>query len=279
MPALSTVNIVTALSSEAAPIRDALGLRRVSMEPFEIYEGAGLRLVISGVGTLLSAAAVGFVGGRAGASGSDIWINCGIAGHRNLALGTPVLADQVTSPPAGRSYYPSILFDAPCRTGTVSTFDQPVTTYPHEVCCDMEAAGFVTAAAALTHGELVHVLKIVSDNASSDFHSINREQVRALIGGGVACLTALVDCVRTVAALLPPALDQRRLAEILQRWRFTHAQSEQLRRLHLRYETLTNGAGRFGLDLDGCRSAAEVLGHLEAFVDSLPLRVPAPEYS
>ena len=277
MPTVPTVNIVTALCGEAAPIRDALGLRRVSTEPFEIYEGAGLRLVISGVGTLLSAAAVGFVGGRDSASGCDIWINCGIAGHRNLALGTPVLADRVTSATAGRSYYPTILFDAPCRTGTVSTHDYPVTAYPSDACCDMEAAGFVTAAAALTHSELVHVLKIVSDNAASSLHMINRERVRALMRGGVTCLTALVERVRTVAALLPPALDQRCPAGILQRWRFTHAQSEQLRRLHQRYEALTSGAGRFGSDLNDCRSASEVLGHLEAVVDSLPLRVLARE--
>ena len=277
MPAVSTVNIVTALSSEAAPIRNALGLRCVSTEPFEIYEGAGLSLIISGVGSLLSAAAVGFLGGRDGGSGGDIWINCGIAGHRNLPLGTPVLADKVTSPPAGRSYYPTILFNVPCRSGTVSTYDHPVTAYPCDACCDMEAAGFVTAAAALTHGELVHVLKIVSDNTASDLHMINREQVRALIRGGVVCLTALIERVRTVAALLPPAPDHRRLAGILQRWRFTHSQSAQLRRLQQRYAALTDGAGRFGSDLNDCRSASEVLAHLKAFVDSLPLLVRAPE--
>ena len=106
---------------------------------------------------------------------------------------------------------------------------------------------------------------------------INRERVRALIRGRVTCLTALVERVRTVAALLPPTLDQRCPARILQRWRFTHAQSEQLRRLHQRYEALTSGAGRFGSDLNDCRSASEVLGHLEAVVDSLPLRVLARE--
>ncbi|MCZ6772300.1 MAG: hypothetical protein O7G83_10010, partial [Proteobacteria bacterium] len=64
---------------------------------------------------------------------------------------------------------------------------------------------------------------------------------------------------------------------ILQRWRFTHSQSEQLRRLQQRYAALTNEAGRFGSDLNDCHSASEVLAHLKAFVDSLPLLVRAPE--
>ena len=273
MPSMSRVTVVAALPSEAEPIAQRFRLSCVCEQPFTVYEDADTHLIVSGIGVEHSAAAVGFIARRRTRADGDIWINCGIAGHRSLTLGTPVLGDKVSSAVGEGTWYPSLLFDAPCRTGEIRTFDRAVSTYPQAPCCDMEAAGFMAAATAVAHSECVHVLKIVSDNAQSDLSRITPAFVRKLINDNVANLTTLVERLREVAALLPVDLDDDALDAMLKRWHFTYAQTAQLRRLHARYRALADDVHGFGHGIDACTNAAQVLKAIETGVDALPLRV------
>ena len=273
MPTVSRVTIVAALPSEAEAIAQRFGLSCVCEQPFTVYEGTDTCVIVSGIGAEQSAAAVGFMAGRRTRAERDIWINCGIAGHRSLALGTPVLADKVSAAGVEDTWYPSLLFDAPCRTGEIKTFDRAISAYPQAPCCDMEAAGFMAAATAVAQSECVHVLKIVSDNAQSDLGRITRAFVRELINDNVACLTALVERLRGLAALLPVGPHDGALDAMLVRWHFTYAQTAQLRRLHARYRALADDVNGFGQGIDACTNAAQVLRAIETGVDALPLRV------
>ena len=273
MPALPRVTIVCALSSEAAAVVDRFGLSGVGANPFKTYEGSDLRVIVSGMGAALSAAAVGFMAGDATRADRGIWINYGIAGHCTLATGTAILADKVSSAGADDTWYPSLLFDAPCQTGEVKTFAQPVTAYPAHACCDMEAAGFMPAAMAVAQGELVQVLKIISDNAQAGLDGVNRGVVRELMDGGVACLTTLIERLRALAERLPVAQHDDALDAILERWHFTYAQNKQLHHLHTRFIALSADVEGFRHGIDACANAAQLLRQIEATVDSLPLRV------
>lgn len=273
MPPESRVTIVCALPSEAAPIAVRFALTRIGDEPFQVYEGGDTRLVISGLGAALSAAAVGFMAERGTRADGDIWVNCGIAGHRYLDCGTPVLADKVSSATSADTWYPSLLFEAPCTTREVQTFAQPVTAYPAESCCDMEAAGFMAAATVVTQSELVHVLKFVSDNARSGLAHINRGFIRELMTDKAAYLLALLERLRGITAQLPQRHDDRALESMLERWHFTYAQTAQLRRLYARHRALAAGADDFAHGIETCANAAQVLRQIETRIDTLPLRV------
>ena len=184
-----------------------------------------------------------------------------------------MLADKVSSACNGDAWYPSLLFDAPCLTGEVKTFEQPVTTYPPDPCCDMEAAGFMAAAMAVAHGEFVHVLKFISDNARSGLDHIDRAFVRDLVAENAQCLSALIERLRGLSGRLAYNYDDGALEALLARWHFTHAQGEQLRRLYRRYRALAPDARDFDRGIQGCTNAAQVLQQIETRVDALPLRV------
>jgi hypothetical protein len=233
-----------------------------------------MRLLISGVGRIQCQAAVEFMSDQYDHTNHSIWINYGIAGHRKLSLGTAVIADKVSTVADETTWYPSLLFDVPCRTGEITTFDAPITTYPSNVCCEMEASGFLTAASKIAPNELCHVLKIVSDNEEAGIENINRESIQTLIRNNLDILHTLVERLSSLASQLPEAVDHNSLDSILRLKHFTYAQMEQLGQLNRRYRALLNTDKEFQVDLEGCATAAQILDKLARHINAIPLRPP-----
>jgi len=278
MSILPQVNLTCALPSEASPIIETFGLKLVATQPFKTYSKANTRLIISGIGKIRSQAAVEFISNQDGHLDRPVWINYGIAGHRELDLGSAVLADKVSSTNKKTAWYPGLSFDVPCRTGEIRSFDSPVTVYPDNVCCEMEASGFLTAVSKIAPNELSHVLKIISDNARTRLDDVNREFVRTLIKSNVDILCALIERLISLASRLPVRAHHSSLDSILGTMHFTYAQAEELRRLNRRYRALTNndsgfqaGTG-FQAGLEDCATAAQILDKIKQHVDTLPLR-------
>ncbi|MBK8957203.1 MAG: hypothetical protein IPM80_01920 [Proteobacteria bacterium] len=110
MSALPAITVVCALPSEAQALVGhwRLALRRE--RPFRVYGDGPARVVVSGVGSHASAAAVGYAAGLADAGGDHMWLNLGIAGHVSHAVGTPLLAARITHHGREGAWYPSLLF-------------------------------------------------------------------------------------------------------------------------------------------------------------------------
>ena len=89
-----SVNIVVALKPEATPLITHFGLKLVSGSPFKHYQGDRINLVISGLGSDLAATACGYLYGLQKRRPAG-WLNVGIGGHAELALGTLVMASAV----------------------------------------------------------------------------------------------------------------------------------------------------------------------------------------
>ena len=189
MAILPQINLSCALASEASPVIEHFGLELMTTQPFKIYSRANTRLIISGIGKIHCQAAVEFMSDQHDHLNRSIWINYGIAGHRELNLGTAVVADKVSSADEGTVWYPSLLFDVPCRTGEITTFNAPITTYPNDACCEMEASGFLTAASRIAPNELCHVLKIISDNQKTGIENINRGFIETQIRNNLDILS------------------------------------------------------------------------------------------
>lgn len=259
MSAGPLITLVCALPSEARPLLDYYQLTAVAEKPFRIYAKDQLRLVISGLGCDASATAVGYCAGTQLPRRGDIWLNVGIAGHRDLALGTALLGARIGRAHSPTSWYPSVLFDNPLPLVRVVSFEQPVTDYPAAMCCDMEAAGFMAAATRVSAGDLVHVIKIVSDNSSSGLEQIDRPYVEQLVGAQLAAIDAVLNGLRRSALVWPAPLSAGAAQAILQRWHFTHTQRLQLARQLQRICTLAPDTVWAEAALEQCRSAAEVL--------------------
>src|SRR3989338_8741295 len=141
------VNFVIALACEARPIVERYELKAIPRsEPFRVYEGNGKRLIVSGVGKIRTASATAFLHAFSGALRNQVWINLGIGGHSERAIGEGVLAHKITDHASGQSWYPPILFEPPCATESILTVDRPETEYREPWVYEMEAAGFYDTA-------------------------------------------------------------------------------------------------------------------------------------
>ena len=176
-----------------------------------------------------------------------------------MALGTALLGGRIGRAHSTTSWYPSVLFDNTLPLVSVVSFEQPVTDYPAAVCCDMEAAGFMAAATRVSAGDLVHVIKIVSDNASHGLEQIDRAYVQQLVGAQLAAIDAVLNGLHRSALLWPASPSAAAAQSILQRWHFTHTQRLQLARQLHRICTLAPDNPWAESALEQCRSAAEVL--------------------
>lgn len=256
------MRIVTALTAEARPITRHFGLELVSNEPFRLYRGDGIELIVSGVGSAASATAVGYLAGGSPRRPRG-WLNVGIAGHRDAPIGSARLAAKVVQVPTGRSWYPPAVFDPPCPGATVRTVDEVELEPTDDALYEMEAAGFYEEALHFATAELIQVLKVVSDNRDHRPELLTAAAVEELIEVNLPILETLVGKITSIAGSLearsvpPAALDGFRA-----RWRFTVTQGRQLERLLRRLAALGRPVAPEALA--GSDSAAAVLADLRA---------------
>ena len=138
------VNLVVALTDEAQPLVEHFSLQpAVGHDPFRVYLGKDLRLIISGIGKLAAATAAGYLYGWSGNRRDEAWLNVGIAGHAKLPLGTAILAHKVTD----QFVLPAMVsttdpLQSECLSCDVCCVDRPENEYGTNAAYDMESAGF-----------------------------------------------------------------------------------------------------------------------------------------
>ena len=260
------VNLVVALPAEARPLVRRFRLRRdTESRGFTLFRGDAVNLVVSGVGQANAAGAVGWLQGL---RGDEVcaWLNVGIAGHPQRAVGEMLLMHRITDAVTGRSWYPPVVFDPGCETERVITVPAPESAFRSVAAYDMEAAGVYPVACRFATAELVHCIKIVSDNRTNPPESLDADRISALIErrsaeveSVVATLEALVAGVRALRT--PP----RGYDELLAARRFSVTQRGTLRFL---LETLAlRGVPWESLDLVGANTAKLILASLRATLD------------
>lgn len=266
------INIVVALLSEARPVIKHYGLvLQPEWRGFPVYAGNGLRLVVSGVGKVLAAAATAFLAGAARAEHGP-WLNIGIAGHSSLPIGAITFASKITDRVSGRNWYPPQVVKMPGTGVHVATHDQPVLHYPESVACDMEAAAFYVSATRFVSGELAQCCKIISDNAQSHIDHITPNFVADLIGDNLHEIDNAVQALRSlVEAADHIHVDAIDVNQYSARWHFTTAQKVQLQET-LR-KALVRGSAEM-LDAEQwhyCHNAKNVLAEIDRYLKSLPV--------
>ena len=271
------LNFITALPSEARPIIDRFKLGQPQRtNGITWYENADVRLAVSGVGKSASAFAVGVLSGMDRGSAQSLWLNVGIAGHRDASLGTIGIAHRIDDLATAQVHYPAIVFNAPCASFRVACFDRPTTSYHGDALCDMESAAFFAAAIRTSGVEFAHVLKIVSDNNAEHLDALNRQAITELVLGQIDVIAEVAEQLTGFAARVTPAPVRASTDPILQRWRFSVTQALQLAELERRCALLRPDSAWPPIDLTHCTDARAVLRHLADFIDSEPLRLEAP---
>ncbi len=175
------LNLLVALPAEAKPINQMLGLQRLQPDgELPIYLGDQVALVLAGHGMAAAERGVRYLQGL-NRNRHGRWLNIGIAGHRDLALGQAMIASRVIAAGEQQSWTMQYLDLPDCVTAPLQSLLQPVEDYSGQVAYDMEAAGFVSAALEIVPLASLQVVKIISDNREHPANGINAKMVRGLI--------------------------------------------------------------------------------------------------
>lgn len=231
---------VVALRAEARPLIDRYRLEALSPGDhgaFRRYRGSGRSLVISGVGKKAAAAATACLHEKP----FDVWVNVGIAGHRDRAPGELVRAHRVTDTATGERFYPTLLGLAHVDTEGVSTVDVPETTFAGRDVFDMEASGFYRTALRFSTSELVQCVKIVSDNVQTGTAGLSARRVTKLIEHNLDAIDDAVTHLEALAAELEPLPsrgDGPEVEPFFETWHFTTSEKRRLARLLVQLRAL-----------------------------------------
>jgi hypothetical protein len=266
------IHFVTALDCEASPIIHRYGLKPCGNHGrARFFAGDNARLVVSGVGQLRSAIATTALGARFPETG-PIWLNVGIAGHREAELGTGFIANRVSSEDAKDVYYPQTVAPAPWRGISVRTLGAPSMEYPFDCLSEMEAFGFYTAALATATLEFIHVFKVVSDNAT---HSLEGKLSKDSVSERIASHLDSIERFAQATLENRPGVEVSDWVEVTRleiqsihhlSATYKHKLAKQLKQLsHL----LTNGEKKVFADRFKGQNKREVFETIEREIDSL----------
>jgi adenosylhomocysteine nucleosidase len=271
------LNFVVALSEEARPIIQQFKLkRRHSINAFPVYGNDDIHLIVTGIGKLAAATATGYLAGIDNADRATAWLNMGVAGCKNLAVGQAVLAHQVVDVVSQQKFYPTIYFDTDCVTAAVASVFQPESEYLDDYVYDMEAVGFYSAALRFSTTELIHSYKIVSDNEVFHVDKVSKGDVVSLIEQSMEGIIQLADVLLSGAGLLDAGVHgKEEFALLNEKFHFTVSQQAQLYTLLQNWFAITASSPLDGLDVDVVRNAKGLLSELQKNIDELPLSYQA----
>ena len=229
------VIVAVALDCEARPLIDYYKLKRDhDVTAFKIYSccNSEIILVVTGVGKVNSAAAMGFIFHYAGAGSHFTFINVGIAGG-DRAMGDCYLIDKISDHATGNCFFLHMVSDLACLpTINLISYDQPQQLYSDQYLMDMEASGWVQTLLHMVNIEQIQLIKIVSDNGSQSIARINASHVVRLISEQLTAIDQVVNYSRQLSRTeASHHCVSPYYALLCQKYHFSHYQANQLKEL------------------------------------------------
>jgi len=256
------LNILCALHCEAKPLIQRFGLKqRQDDTPFPIFANESAQLAVCGIGKIAAAGAVGWLGAHS--SERSAWLNIGIAGHAHHEIGHAALAHSITDASSSRRFYPDIVHFKGLPTLGITTVDQPAATYPDNDLVEMEASGFYQSSQKFSTVDLIHCLKIVSDNTRNPPEKIDKGFVYDLISQSLPAIEALIEQIRSLIPI-SPEIDS---SAYRNQCNWSETEKHQLERLLVRWKAMEKEPPST-LHLN---SSAKILKFLEHSLNELPL--------
>ena len=277
--------LVAATKAEAAPLVSALKLTKTA-GAFDCFWNEDTALVISGIGKCRSAAACAWLQSRPlnthtpqhasknslnRGRHTDCWINFGIAGHKDAAIGSVHEAHKITDHGSNHVWYPPRI-SSQLPSANLTTFDKPISAYLGDQLHDMEASGFIDTARMFAHAELVQAVKIVSDNEQSPLSDVDAKKATELIADNISAILGLLERLKSQSSEIYQ-IENTIYDEITTQWRFSVSQKVQLERQLERYNTLHDPLMEIPTDLLKVKSSKDVIGWLTLASDNADLQL------
>lgn len=176
------LNIVTATFTEAKPIIKYFNLKKKGfVSEFQMFQNSqkSISLIISGIGKVNAASAVTYLALVCNQKKNNIWLNIGIAGGKDK-IGELRLINKIIDNSNKKSWYPHFCFENKIKKKVCVTFDEPKFVYKNYFN-DMELSGFFQTCLKFSWNELIHSIKIVSDNQEDKDVLSSKEKISNLI--------------------------------------------------------------------------------------------------
>ena len=268
------LHLICALKCEAQPLIKQYRLNHVQdagVFPCYINPDCGISLTISGIGKVNAAAATSYTYDYFKCRETDAWLNVGIAGHQSIAVGRAVLAHKILDTGNGNVWYPQIVFTVPCDTQPLKTLDKPCFEY-EDIMFDMEASGFYSIASRFATTELIHVIKVISDNSMHPVKKPDKKFFSELVEQQLQIIAQLIDRLISLSSELavlhksPEYFD-----DCIKHWHFTNYERHVLARLLGRWHILRPGENPLAYSTN-IKSSKEVISLLETTLESSIVR-------
>ena len=268
------IHFICALKCEARSLIKHYRLKhRADSEFFPLYISADkqISLTISGIGKVNAAAATAFTHAFLLTGKQDVWLNVGIGGHRDMHIGEIALAHKIIDQTNDYAWYPQIIVSPPCPSMEILSCDQPITNYT-EALFEMEAAGFYATACRFATSELIHVIKIISDNQQHPAEKMSESFVAELVTNQLTVIEKIADSL----SLLSNDLDNSNESpnyydQIIEQWRFTHAEKSILKSCLNRWHVLCPDENPMK-EIDKSLHGKEVICQITNKLDAFPVR-------
>lgn len=224
--------IFTALPCEAKPLILNWKLKKIlDKHPFAIHANSESIVVVTGIGKIAMAGAVGYALSLFSGEPLPILLNLGIAGHKLHDLGSLYLANKIINKETGKIFYPQFPLLPGFKTTCLETQDRPRQDYADDDCLyDMEAAAFYEIACKFSCGELIHSLKIISDNHLSPLDNISEDMVIGLVSQNLDEIGDLVALLGKSRSRLP-LTDDSLFRQLTAQFHFTASNAVKLKGL------------------------------------------------
>ncbi len=240
MNSKAKLNIIVALPCEARLLLDIYHLSLIeNPSNFQVFSNKdrSIHLIVSGIGKVCTAAAVGYLHAWTGANAHTCYLNIGIAGGFQLSIGSIYLVHKIIDATNNKTFYPTPILPGFLSHIAIMTVEQIQAQYLQQHLLDMEASGFFSTATCFVTQEQVQILKIISDNSPESIQNIHPAMVISLFEKQKESVQRVVDYLLNLSAFeFDQQLNLIHLQEFLGRWHFTNYQQYELRELLRRWQ-------------------------------------------
>jgi adenosylhomocysteine nucleosidase len=178
---MSEIILLLALPCEAKPLIHYFNLKKnQAVHAFPFYQNPDLKLslIVSGTGMVQAAAATAFAAAQYPEQ-PLAFVNIGVAGALDKPLGSLWLINRV-SDESERFIYPMALSYFSLSSMPLKTLNKPALVKENSLV-DLEGFAFYQSATKFSTLELIHSLKIVSDNQNAHYNQIEPDHIQAWI--------------------------------------------------------------------------------------------------
>ena len=220
-------------------------------------EAAGITLIITGVGEIAAASAVGGVCAAYRPKREDMLLNVGICAHTEESEGI-FLCNKITEQATGKTFYPDMLYRHEFREAAAVTGMQPwsretdgagpsagglgdlAVTFPSGTLYDMEAAAVYQAGACFFGPHQMIFLKVVSDRGAAG--AVSQKQTEQLME---KYRDPVVDYIRQIQVISEKEIgthdqEEAMLEQLCADLHCSRAMRDSMRQ-YIRYLTLAGG--------------------------------------